>query len=136
MTNEQRKAALSRNHDINLDDVVANNIAAVNAKLTEDASLVFKQIVSAGVDWITSDVLKLVAKKSEETLKQGEVTELPAANAHDTAVIPSTSNPTKPHIIVPYANGKVKCQDCPGYAECSISTHAVTASMKKGNLDG
>ena len=64
---------------------------------------VFKQIVSAGVDWITSDVLKLVAKKSEEILKQGKVTDVPAANAPKTVVIPSTSNHTKPHIIVLYA---------------------------------
>ena len=135
MTNEQRKAALSRIHEINLDNVVPNNVAAINAKLTEDASPVFKQIISAGVDWITSDVLKLVAKKSENILKQGKVTELPAANAHDTVVIPSTSNPTKPHIIVLYANGKVECQDCPGYAASSICAHAVAASMTKGNLD-
>ena len=58
-----------------------SNVAAVNAKLAEDASPIFKQIVSAGIDWITSDVLKLLAKKSEDILKQGEVTELPAAAA-------------------------------------------------------
>ena len=48
----------------------------------------------------------------------------------------SPQSPTsKPHIIVLYSNGKVECQECPGYAASSICAHAVAASMKRGNLD-
>ena len=80
----------------------------------EGESAVFQQILSAGVDWITPDVLKLIAHKGEVLLKEGKVTELPAASAYDTLIIPSKSKPTKPHIIVVYPNGKVECQDCQG----------------------
>ena len=111
-------------------------VTVANAKLAEDTSAVYHQIVSAGVDWITPDVLKLVTSKAEELNKQGKVTEIPAAAAYDTLIIPSKSKPTKPHIIVLYANGKVECQDCPGYAASSIcAPHAVAACLKKSSLD-
>ena len=71
------------------------------------------------------------SSKAEELNKQGKVTEIPAAAAYDTLIIPSKSKPTKPHIIVLYANGKVECQDCPGYAASSICAHAVAACLKK-----
>ena len=114
MTNDQRKEALSRVHHLGLQETSPNSVASVNKKLVEGESAVFQQILSAGVDWITPDVLKLIAHKGEVLLKEGKVTELPAASAYDTLIIPSKSKPTKPHIIVVYPNGKVECQDCQG----------------------
>ena len=101
----------------------------------EGESAVFQQILSAGVDWITPDVLKLIVHKGEVLLKEGKVTELPAASAYDTLIIPSKSKPTKPHIIVIYPNGKVECQDCRGYSASYLCAHAAAASSRRGILE-
>ena len=131
MTSRQKKTALSHIHQISLDEVSPNNVTVANAKLAEDTSAVYHQIVSAGVDWITKDALKVVTSKAVELNKQGKVMAIPAAAAYKTLIIHSKSKPTKPHIIVLYANGKVECQDCPGYAASSICAHAVAAFLKK-----
>ena len=125
MTNDQRKQALSRVHYIGLEEASCNNVASVNEKLVGDESVIFRQILFAGVDWITADVLKLIANKGEKLAKEGKVIELPATSVYDTLIIPSESKPTKPHIIVMYANGKVECQDCQGYSTSSLCAHAV-----------
>ena len=108
MTNDQRKAALSRVHHIGLADSSPNSVATINTKLVEGDSAVFQQILSAGVDWITPDVLRFIAHKAEGLISEGKITELSAASAYATLIIPSRSKPTKPHIIVEYANGKVE----------------------------
>ena len=68
-------------------------------------------------------------------LKEGKVTELLAASAYDTLIIPSKSKPTKPHIIFVYPNGKVACKDCQGYSASYLRAHAVAASLKRGTLE-
>ena len=135
MTNDQRKEALSRVHHIGPEEASLNRVASVNKKLVVGESAVFQRILSAGVDWITPDVLKLIAHKGEAVLKEGKVTELPAASAYDTLIIPSNSKPTKPHISVVYPNGKVECQDCQGYSASYLCAHAVAASLKRGTLE-
>lgn len=87
MTNDQRKEALSCVHRIGLEKASPNSVASVNKKLVEGESAVFQQILSAGVDWITPNVLKLIVHKGEELVKEGKV--LPAASAYDTLIIPS-----------------------------------------------
>ena len=135
MTNDQRKAALSRVHHIGLEDSSPNSVATINTKLVEGESAVFQQILSAGVDWITPDFLRFIAHKAEGLISEGKITELPAASAYATLIIPSRSKPTKPHIIVEYANGKVECQDCQGYSASCLCAHAVAASLKRGTLE-
>jgi len=109
--------------------------ATINTKLVEGESAVFQQILSAGVDWITQDILKLIAYSGEELIKEGNVTELPAASAYRTLIIRSKSKPTKPHIVVEYANGKVDCQDCQGHPASNLCAQDVTASLKGGTLE-
>ena len=135
MTNDQRKEALSGVHHIGPEDASLNSVASVNKKLVVGESAVFQRILSAGVDWITPDVLKLIAHKGEVVLKEGKVTELPATSVYDTLIIPSNSKPTKPHISVVYPNGKVECQDCQGYSASYLCAHAVAASLKRGTLE-
>ena len=135
MTNDQRKEALSRVHHIGPEEAFLNSVASVNKKLVVGESAVFQRILSTGIDWITPDVLKLIAHKGEAVLKEEKVTELPAASAYDTLIIPSNSKPTKPHISVVYLNGKVECQDCQGYSASYLCAHAVAASLKRGTLE-
>ena len=92
-------------------------------------------MLSAGVDWIPPDVLKVIAHKAEGLISEGKVTELPAASGYATFIIPSRSKPTKPYVIIKYANGKVECQDCQGYSASFLCAHAVAASLKRGTLE-
>ena len=135
MTNDQRKEALSRIHSISLEEASQSNVASMNERLGEVESATFLQILSAGVDWITPDVIRLIAQKGEHLQREGKVTQVPTASAYTTLIIPSKSKPTKPHIIVVYPNGKVECQDCQGYSASSLCAHAVAASLKLGTLE-
>ena len=133
VTNDHRKEALSRVHHIGPEEASPNSVASVNKKLVLGESVVFQQILSAGVDWITPDVLKVIVHKGEAVLKEGKVTKLLAASAYDTLIIPSKSKPT--NIIVVYPNGKVECQDCQEYSASYLCAHAVAASLKRGTLE-
>jgi len=52
-----------------------------------------------------------------------------------TTIVPSKSNPKKPHIVVFNPNGKCKCEDCPNYSGLLVCAHAITASVKTGSLN-
>ena len=129
-----KKASLSSVHHIGLKDSSPNSIATINTKLVKGESTVLQQILSAGVDWINPDVLKFIDHKAEELMSEGKVTELPAASAYGTLIIPSKSKPTKPHINVECVNGKVECQDCQGYSVSCLCAHAAAASLKEEPL--
>jgi hypothetical protein len=67
-------------------------------------------MILAGVDWITSDILKKIALSAEDKLHDDcTIVEVPTTAAHETVIVPSKSNPTKPHIVTVYSNGKVVC---------------------------
>ena len=84
---DQRKEALSRVHHIVLEEPSPDSVASMNKKLVEGESAVFQQILSTGVDRITPDISKLIVHKGEVLLKEGKVTELPAALAYDALII-------------------------------------------------
>ena len=74
-------------------------------------------------------------EESAQGLKtEGKITELPAASVYATFIIPSRSKPTKTHIIVECANGKVECQDCQDSASC-LCAHAIASSLKRGTFE-
>jgi hypothetical protein len=133
MTEGQRKMALSRIHDIGIEDVLPTSVSIAGARLSKDLSPVVQDIVSAGVDWISTDVLSKIVFSAEETMKKGNIAELPGT-AHETIVVPSKSRPTNAHVVIVFSNGKVECKDCPGYSSLSICSHVVLACLKKGHL--
>ena len=51
-----------------------------------------------------------------------------------TAIVPSKSNPRKPHIVVFCPDGECERQDCPNYSSLSVCAHAIAASVKTGSL--
>jgi hypothetical protein len=133
MTEGQKKAALSRIHQIGIEDVLPTSVSIVAAHLSKDVPPVVQEMVSGGVDWISKDILTKIATSADETMKKGNIAELPGA-AHDTIIVPSKSKPTSPHVVVLYSNGKVECKDCPGYSSLSICSHVLVACLKKGHL--
>ena len=52
-------------------------------------------IVAAGIDWISTDVLTKMVFSTEETVKRGNLAELPGT-AHETIEVPSKCRPTNP----------------------------------------
>ena len=55
-----------------------NSLATINTKLVEGEYTVFQQILSAGVDWITPDILKFIAHKAKELINERKVRKKPA----------------------------------------------------------
>ena len=74
MTNDQRKAALSSVNHISLEGSSPNSVATINTKLVEGKSRVFQQMLSAGVDWVTPDVLKYIPQKNKGLISEGKIT--------------------------------------------------------------
>ena len=131
MTELQRKSALKKVHTVNVEER-SNEISAISQSLQESENPLLQRFAEVGVDWIARDVLFHIVNKAaglEEKLTQLPGTEL------ETFVVPSSSNPKKPHVVVFMANGKCECQDCPGYSSLSICAHAVAVSLKLQRLE-
>ena len=77
-------------------------------------------------DWITADVLKLIAQKGQELLKSQHI------QPHHSLKIKAHK---KSHIIDEYTNEKEEYQDCHGYSVSYLCTCAAPASLKRGNLE-
>ena len=67
MTKEKQPYRVSH---IGLEDSSPNTVATVNTKVVEGETTVFQQILSAGVDFITPDVLEFLAHKFEELINK------------------------------------------------------------------
>ena len=52
----------------------------------------------------------------------------------DTIVIASNSDPRKPHIVNCFANGRVECNNCPGYASLSVCAHVLRHALRRAGL--
>ena len=125
MTDSQRKKCPFQNS--------WHSASFASARLSNDLPSVVKDIVSARIDWISTDALTKMVFSAEETIKRGNIAELPET-AHETIVVPSKSRPTNSHVLklIMFANGKV---DCPGYSSLSICSHVLVACLKKGHLE-
>ena len=88
-------------------------------------------VLAAGTDWIPCDVLQAITNKAVSI--KDKVTVLEDSELL-TAIVPSKSNPRKPHIVVFIPDGKCECQDCPNYSSLSVCAHAIVASVKTGSL--
>ncbi len=130
MTEKQMDTALKKIHTIKMEDVAPSSMKAVSQAIDEGNNRVMATLLTAGVDWIPHDLLLAITKKALRI--KDSVTILPNSELL-TAVVPSTSNPKKPHVVVFSANGKWECQDCPSYSASSLCAHAIAASLKSGN---
>ena len=131
---KQKEASLSQIHKIDVNNV--SSVGVATSQLAEDIPSVVKEMILAGVDWITSDILKKIALSAEDKLHDDcTIVEVPTTAAHETVIVPSKSNPTKPHIVTVYSNGKVVCQDCASYSAISLCSHVLAACLKKQRLN-
>ena len=75
--------------------ILPTSVSFASARLSDDLPSVVKDIVSAGIDWISTDVLTNMVFSAEQTIKRENIAELPGT-AHETIVVPSKSRPTNP----------------------------------------
>ena len=122
--------ALGKIHTISLDDGLNSNVSAVSRALRNDDHPLMETFSKAGVDWIARDVLAHMIAKALSLENKLHV--LPDGTTHQTVIVPSQSNPKKPHVVIVYANGKCECQDCLGYSSAFVCAHTVAASVKVG----
>lgn len=94
---------------------------------------IVREIISAGVDWISEDVLAKIVFSAEETMKLGNIAEF-SGKGHETIVVPLKSKPTNPCVVNLFPNGKAECKDCPGYSSMSICSHVLIACKEKCHL--
>ena len=131
MTEKQKDTALKKIHSTKVDET-RNNTATVSEAIRDRENHLMTTLLAAGVDWIPRNVLHAITEKALRIKEM--VTMLPNADPI-TAIVRSTSNPKKPHVIVFSANGKCECHDCPSYSASSLCAHAIAASHEMSKFD-
>ena len=132
MTEKQRAAALKKIHCLKLKDVAPGRTTAASQEISQEKNPLMTTVLAAGIDWIPRDVLQAITNKAVSI--KDKVTVLEDSELL-TAIVPSQSNPRKPHIVVFSPDGKCECQDCPNYSSLSVCAHAIAASVKTGSLN-
>ena len=133
MTDKQRQLALAKIHTASLGESRRGNIEDVTSALGEQENSFQRLFVEAQIDWLPRDILASITTKA--IALKDSVYPLPGSPV-ETVIVPSNSNPKKPHIVVFSANGKCECQDCEGYSASFVCAHAIPASAKINRLDG
>ena len=131
MTEKQRATALKKIHCLKLKDVAPGRTTAASQAISEGNNPLMTTVLAAGIDWISHDVLQAITNKAVSI--KDKVTVLEDSELL-TAIVPSKSNPRKPHIVAFSPDGKCECQDCPNYSSLSVCAHAIAASVKTGSL--
>jgi hypothetical protein len=78
--------------------------------------------------------LALTADKAAKLGNDGATVALPSVSTTDTFIVPSKSDPKKPHIVNIHPNGKCECDNCHAYKASFICAHVIAACVKKSRL--
>ena len=99
----------------------------LNKSVNDGENPICAEMVDGGVDWIPRSILDALVEKAVQFLKTpGALVE----QSRDTIVAASNSDPRKPHIVNFFANGRVECNNCPGYSSLAVRAHVAAACMK------
>lgn len=86
----------------------------------------------ADVRSVPSPVLNNITEKAEKLLNcEGSVVRAPGA-ADKVAYMVESQTSKRPHYVTLCKNGKVTCEDCPGWKASKICSHAIAAAEKAG----
>ena len=134
MSYDQQQTALSKIHSCSVEDVSRTDVSTITAAVSEVSNPILKAILDAGVDWIPRDSLALTADKAAKLGNDGATVALPSVGTIDTFIVPSKSDPKKPHIVNIHPNGKCECDNCHAYKSSFICAHVIAACVKKSRL--
>jgi hypothetical protein len=134
-TEVQQRASLSKVHESSLEDVSPTSVTSVSKAINTEGNSLYKNIVDFGVDWIPRDIMIMTAVKASKIVDEEGAILMKGSGTFKTVIIPSKSDPKKPHTVVIYANGKSECQNCHAYKSSSICAHIIAASIKTSWLD-
>jgi hypothetical protein len=132
MTEKQKQSALRKIHTVGLEESRPDSIAEISSALEDEGNSYQRQFVKARFDWLPRDVLASITAKAISL--DDSVNPLTGADI-ETVIVPSKSNPKKPHVVIFSANGKCECQDCLGYSASFVCAHEIAASSKINRLD-
>jgi hypothetical protein len=120
-TDVVQPAADGFEHSCSVEDVSRTDVSTdstITAAVSEVSNPILKAILDAGVDWIPRDSLALTADKADKAAKlgnDGATVALPSVCTIYTFIVPSKSDPKKPHIVNIHPNGKCECDNCHMY---------------------
>ncbi len=134
MTYDQQQAALRKIHSCTVEDISRTDVSTVTAAVSDVNNPILKAILKAGVDWIPPDSLAMTADKAAKLDNDGTTVSLPSVSTIDTFIVPSKSDPKKPHVVNLFPNGKCECDNCPAYKASFICAHVIVACLKKSRL--
>ena len=84
----------------------------------------------ADIRSVPTAVLNSIMEKAEKMLNnEGSVVQAPGA---DTAYMIESQTSKRPHYVTLSKNGKVTCDDCPGWKVSKICAHSIAAAEKAG----
>lgn len=89
-------------------------------------------LVGSGVRSAPEMVLRSISEKAEKLLNtEGSIVRAPGPTDSFAYMVESQTS-EKPHYVTLLKNGKITCEDCPGWKASKICAHAVAAAEKAG----
>ena len=91
-------------------------------------------LLQSGLTSVPAVTLQSISNKAEQLLnKEGSIVLAPGHDGTSAFVVESQIS-VKPHYVTVSKNGKVTCEDCPGWKASKICAHAVAAAEKSGTI--
>ena len=138
MNINQKESALKKFHAAKMsdsDDVVSNttnNGTHLSSPQDQISLSVDLDQLASGIASIPRAMLKGIGDKAKALLgKEGSVQQAPGCQDNTAFVVESRTS-DKPHFVTLSKNGKIKCEDCPGWRASNICAHAIAVAEKSG----
>jgi hypothetical protein len=132
MSVKQKEATLKKFHAAKMSDADtsgsdASIIDQQHTTASEESQLSV-DLSQSGITSVTNVTLEAISKKANELLNQeGSVLRAPGSSE---AFVVESQTSTKPHYVTIAKNGKITCNDCPGWKASKLCSHAVAVAEK------
>lgn len=132
MSIKQKKATLDKFHSAKISnedtsEPNASDFQQQHTAASPESQLSF-DLLQSGITSVTNVTLEATSKKAKQLLnKEGSVLRAPGSNE---AFVVESQTSVKPHYVSISKNGKITCNDCPGWKASKICAHAVAVAEK------
>ena len=135
MSTKQKETHLKKFHSETMSEEKSEqrDVNSQSSTSTQGQVNLSVDLAKSGLTCAPAVTLQCIANKAKELLnKEGSVVRAPGSDSATFVVESQTSE--KPHYVTQCKNGKVTCNDCPGWKASKICSHAVAVAEKTSTL--
>lgn len=132
MSTKQKETCVRKFHGERMSKEDDTNVSPQSSTSSHEQIRVSTDLADSGLTSAPVVTLQSISDKAEKLLnKVGSVVRVPGC-ADSTAFMVESQTSVKPHYVTLSKNGKVTCEDCPGWKASKICSHAVAVAEKTG----